>query len=95
MEFRIDEFEIVYNDIFLDFKIKRGNVGFEQWVFEGQFFNYKGVGVGGFIIGKGVNIIIVDDIVKDVLIVFNDEVFKKIWLWYIGIFFLRNEEGGI
>ena len=95
MEVRTDELGIVYSDIFPDSKIKRGNAGFEQWALDGQFFNYKGAGVGGSITGKGANITIVDDIVKDALTAFNDEALKKIWLWYTGTFLSRNEEGGI
>ena len=90
-----DEFEITYNDIFPETKIKKNNGGFEQWALDGQFFSYKGAGVQGSVTGKGCNISIVDDIVKDADVALNEAALEKIWLWYTGTFLSRNEEGGI
>ena len=90
-----DEEDIVYNDIFPESKIKKGNASFQQWALEGQFFNYKGAGVGGSITGKGASITIVDDIVKSAEEAYNDNALDKLWRWYTGTFLSRLEEGGI
>lgn len=87
--------EIVHLDIFPECKIKQGNASYQQWALEGQFFNYKGAGVGGSITGKGCNIAIVDDPIKDAETAYNDAALDKIWLWYTGTFMSRLEEGGI
>lgn len=85
--------QIVYSDIFPDSKIKQGNAGYQEWALEGEFFNYKGAGVGGSITGKGCNISIVDDPVKDAETAFNEKALDKIWLWYTGTFLSRLEDG--
>lgn len=87
--------EICYADVFPDTKIKRGNSGFEQWALEGSFFSYKGAGVGGSITGKGCNISIVDDPVKDAEEAFNENRLEKIWTWYTGTFLSRKEKDAI
>lgn len=90
--------QIVYSDIFPEARIKAGNASFKEWALEGQFFNYKGAGVGGSITGKGANITIVDDPVKDAEVAFNANALEKIWQWYTGTFLSRledGEEGGI
>jgi len=45
--------ETVFSDIFPDTKIKKGDAAFHKWALEGQFFNYKGGGVGGGVMGEG------------------------------------------
>lgn len=85
--------QIVYSDIFPESRIKAGNASFQEWALEGQFFNYKGSGVGGSITGKGANITIVDDPVKDAEVAFNEAALDKIWLWYTGTFLSRLEDG--
>jgi predicted phage terminase large subunit-like protein len=87
--------EIIFSDIFPNAKIKHGNASYGQWALEGNFFNYKGAGVGGSITGKGCNISIVDDPVKDAEEAFNDNRLDKIWLWYTGTFLSRLEQGGV
>lgn len=85
--------QIVYSDIFPESKIKQGNAGYQEWALEGEFFNYKGAGVGGSITGKGCNISIVDDPVKDAETAFNENALDKIWQWYTGTFLSRLEDG--
>lgn len=85
------EFDICYSDIFPLTKIKNGNSSFEEWALEGQFFTYKGAGVGGSITGKGGNITIVDDPIKDAEAAYNENALDKIWRWYTGTFLSRGE----
>lgn len=47
--------QIVYNDIFPNSRIARGNSSFMKWALEGCFFNYLGAGLEGTITGKGAN----------------------------------------
>lgn len=87
--------EIVYSDIFPYSKIKQGDSGYKSWALEGQYFNYKGVGLGSGVTGKGCNILIGDDPVKDAETAFNEEALDKIWRDYTGTFLSRKEEGAI
>jgi predicted phage terminase large subunit-like protein len=87
--------EICYNDIFPNAKVKEGNASYKQWALEGNFFNYKGAGVGGGVTGRGCNVSIVDDPVKDAEDAFNELALAKIWRWYSGTFKSRLEKGGI
>ena len=87
--------QIVYSDIFPESKIKAGNSSFQEWALEGEFFNYKGSGVGGSVTGKGSNCLIIDDPCKDAETAFNINALDKIWAWYVGTFLSRAEDGGI
>ena len=87
--------QVVFSDIFPDSKIKIGNSSFQEWALEGEFFNYKGAGVGGSVTGKGANVTIVDDPVKDAETAFNINALEKIWLWYTGTFLSRSEGSGL
>ena len=87
--------EIIYSDVFPKSTIQQGNASYQQWALEGQFFNYKGAGVGGSITGKGCNISLVDDPVKDAETAYNEDALKKIWRWYTGTFLSRLESNGI
>lgn len=86
--------QIAYSDIF-DARIKKGDASFQKWALEGQFFNYKGTGIGGSVTGRGGSIIICDDPVKDAETAYNENALEKIWLWYSGTLISRAEEGAI
>lgn len=87
--------EVIYNDVFPNSVIAEGNASYKKWALEGQFFNYLGAGIGGGITGKGCNISIVDDPVKDAEEALNELRLETIWTWYSGTFLSRNEENGI
>ena len=87
--------EVIYQDIFPGTRVARGNSSNHQWALEGQHFTYKGAGIGSGITGKGCNISIVDDPVKNEQEAFNETALDKIWKWYTGTFLSRNEEGSI
>lgn len=84
--------EIVFSDIFPDTKIKQGDGSYRQWSLEGQFFNYKGAGLGGSITGKGGNILIVDDPIKNAEEAFNELALDKQWQWFTDTFLSRQEQ---
>ena len=85
--------QIVYADIFPNTRIKKGDSAFHKWALDGQFFSYKGTGIGGSVTGKGGTKLIVDDPVKDAEVAYNPAALEKIWLWYSGTFIQRAEEG--
>ena len=87
---KTDPNEIIFNDIFPDVAIKRGDASYRQWSLEGQFFNYKGTGVGGSVTGKGATIRIIDDPVKSAEIAYNESALDKLWLWYTGTWLSRR-----
>ena len=95
METKNFPYEVIYNDIFPSSVIAEGNASYKKWALEGQFFNYLGAGIGGGITGKGCNISIVDDPVKDAEEALNELRLETIWTWYSGTFLSRNEENGI
>lgn len=87
--------DIVYSDIFPNTKLKYGDASFHKWALEGRHFNYKGAGMGAGITGRGGDIIIIDDPVKDAAMAYNDIQLEKDWLWYTGTLMSREEEGHI
>ena len=92
---KVFPYEIDYSDIFPNTKMSSDNKSYQKWALDGEFFNYKGSGIGGSITGKGANISIVDDPVKDAEAAFNELSLDKIYRWYIGTFISRKEEGAI
>lgn len=84
--------EIVFADIFPNVRIKQGDGSYRQWSLEGQFFNYKGAGLGGSITGKGGNILIVDDPIKNAEEAFNENALDKQWQWFTDTFLSRQEQ---
>lgn len=87
--------QVAYGDVFPETNIKKGDASYGKWALEGAFFSYKGAGVGGSVTGKGCNISIVDDPVKDAEEAFNDNRLEVIWRWYSGTFKSRREKGSI
>jgi len=91
---RNDE-EIIYRDIFPKTEIKHGQASYQKWALVGSHFSYKGAGVGGSITGKGGNMLLIDDPVKDANIAYNDNMLDKLWLWYTSTWFSRQEASAI
>ncbi|WP_419955929.1 phage terminase large subunit [Neobacillus niacini] len=87
--------DIIFADVFPNTRIKDGNASVQTWALEGSFFSYKGVGIGGGVTGKGANILICDDLVKDIEVATNDDALEKIWKWYTGTFISRAESNAI
>ena len=85
-----DPLQFIFSDIF-DARIKRGDASYKQWALDGQFFNYRGSGIGGTLTGLGSNWLIVDDPVKDAATAYNENALDKIWQWYTGTFISRGE----
>jgi len=80
-----------HQDIFPDCKIKHGHSSHEKWALEGQFFNYKGVGIGGSATGAGNTIGIIDDPHKNAEEAFSALAKDKVWNWNTGTWRSRKE----
>ena len=80
-----------YSDIFPNTKVAQGNASYEKWALEGEFFNYKGCGIGAMITGRGGNLLVVDDAVRDAEMAYNESALDKVWRWYTGTFMSRGE----
>ena len=85
------EEQIIFNDVFPQTKIKRGDASYHQWALEGQFFNFKSSGKGGTITGFGGDCLIIDDPIKGIEDAFNENQLKKDWDWYTGTWISRTE----
>lgn len=85
--------EFVYSDIF-DAKMEKDNKGSFKWALEGQYFNFIAAGRGGSVTGKGADMLIVDDPVKNAEVAMNDAESEKTWSWYKDTLLSRLEEGG-
>lgn len=84
--------QITHRDIFPECRLKHGYKSFERWALEGQYFNYLGAGVGGSITGKGADVQLSDDLVKDAYEAYHKTGLEKKWLWYTGTFQSRGEQ---
>ncbi len=82
---------IIYNDIFPETKIKKGDSSYMKWSLEGQYFSYKGVGIGGSATGKGCTIQETDDPIKNVEEAFNENALQRQWDWWANTFATRME----
>ena len=94
MQQKVNPLDIVYNDIFPNTRVSRGNSGFMKWSLEGQFFNYLGTGLDGTITGIGGNVVIVDDPIKNADEAMNERVLEQIYTWYTSTFLSRAEKQG-
>jgi len=83
--------DIVYNDIFPDVKLKKGDSSYGRWALEGQHFTYIGVGAKGSVTGKGGTIRIIDDPVKDAEEAVNETALEKKWVWIDSTFRSRSD----
>ena len=59
-EIKADPEKIVYNDIFKDVRIKKGDGAMNLWSLEGNYSNYLATSPTGTATGFGANIIIID-----------------------------------
>ena len=94
-EAKVSPEHVVYSDIFPHIRIKRGSSAKKQWAVEGTHFSYRGAGVNGTITGKGGNLLIIDDPVKDEKVAFNENALESLWKWYTGTWLSRKESGAL
>lgn len=88
-------YDVDYSDIFPNTRMKDGNASLGQWAVDGSFFSYKGAGIYASLTGKGCNIMIADDLVKDDLTANNPNELEKLNRAYNATAITRQEEDGI
>ena len=93
MEEKIFPDEIVHSDVFPNCRVSYNDSSYGKWALEGEFFSYKGAGVGGGITGKGATFAIIDDLLKSAEDAFSVIAKTQVWEWYTGTFLSRMEEG--
>lgn len=93
-EEKADKSILVYNDIFPDTHIKRGDGAMNLWSLEKGYNNYLATSPGGTATGFGADIIIVDDLIKSALEANNANVLEGHWEWFTNTMLSRLEDGG-
>lgn len=82
----------VYNDIFPETKIKYGEAAAAKWALHGsQQANYLATSPGGTATGFGCNIMIIDDLIKNVEEAYNENMLQKLVDWYNNTMLSRTE----
>ena len=83
------EEQIVFSDIFPGVTIAFGTATYKKWALTGKHFSYMASGIHGSFTGKGGDILLIDDPIKNEEIATNDLALQKIWNWYAGTFLSR------
>lgn len=84
----------VYNDIFPDTKIKYGEASMSKWALEGSAqANYLATSPSGTATGFGCNIMIIDDLIKNVEEAYNANTLQKLIDWFTNTMLSRTENG--
>lgn len=79
---------------FFDIEVRSDSKAADLWNLEGHAGGMDSVGVGGPLTGKGANLLIIDDPVKNAEEA-NSEVYRaKTWDWYLSTAYSRLEPGG-
>lgn len=83
-----------YCDIFPNTRIKRGEASAAKWALEGsQQANYLATSPGGTATGFGCNIMIIDDLIKNVEEAYNENTLRKQIDWFNNTMLSRTETG--
>ena len=88
---RGDETDIIFQDIFPDVKLKRGDSSAKKWALDGEFFSYLGAGFRGELTGKGGTLGVIDDPIKSSEEAYNENTLEFIWNFYKNTFLSRLE----
>ena len=84
----------VYSDIFPETKIKYGEASAQKWALEGSGqTNYLATSPGGTATGFGCNIMIIDDLLKNVEEAYNANTLQKQIDWFTNTMLSRTENG--
>lgn len=95
-EQKADDDVIVYNDIFPNTHVQRGDASSNLWRLEGsQVANYLATSPGGTATGFGCNFLILDDIIKNKEEAYNENVKLGHWDWFCNTLLSRLEKGKI
>lgn len=75
--------------------IDPGSSAAHSWAIEGRRGGMETAGVGGALTGKGANLLIIDDPVKNMKEAQSETIRRTHWEWYKSTFRTRLEPGGI
>lgn len=82
-----------YHSVF-DTRLNPNNQSAEEWGVQGTRGGYVAAGVGGGITGKGCNILIIDDPLKNAEEADSGDTREKLWDWYGSTAYTRLAPGG-
>lgn len=94
MELKADEDITVYNDIFPNTRIKRGDASNNLWALEGAYNTYLATSPTGTATGFGASVIIIDDLIKNDYEASNINILEGHWEWFTNTMISRLEDGG-
>lgn len=84
----------VYNDIFPNTQIKYGEAAASKWALAGsEQANYLATSPSGTATGFGCNIMIIDDLIKNVEEAYNANTLQKMVDWFTNTMLSRTENG--
>lgn len=93
-EIKADDNITIFNDVFKDTHIRRGDGAMNLWGLEGGHQNYLATSPGGTATGFGADIIIIDDLIKNAEEANNARVLQEHWDWFVNTMLSRLESGG-
>lgn len=83
-----------YCDIFPNTKMKRGEANASKWTLDGsEQTNYLATSPGGTATGFGCNVMIIDDLIKNVEEAYNEATLQKQKDWFNNTMLSRTEKG--
>lgn len=84
----------VFNDLFPNTRIKYGEASMSKWALEGSpQANYLATSPSGTATGFGCNIMIIDDLIKNVEEAYNANTLQKMVDWFTNTMLSRTENG--
>lgn len=93
-EQKADMFIPVFGDVFPGVSIKRGDGAMNVWTLDGGYNNYLATSPGGTATGFGASILIIDDLIKNSMEAYNENIKTQQWDWFVNTMLSRLEEGG-
>lgn len=89
---KVDDDTIVYSDIFPNTRIKYGEAAMDLWALEGAHGkSYLATSPGGTATGFGVDLLIIDDILKNSVEALNQRILQARWDWFTSTMLQRLE----
>ncbi len=93
-EVKGDMLKPVFSDVFPNVRVKRGDGSMSLWSLENGYNNYLATSPGGTATGFGASVMIIDDLIKNALEAYNENVLEGHWDWFTNTMLSRLEEGG-
>ena len=91
---KADPYIPVYSDVFPNVSIQKGDAAMNLWSLNGGYQNYLATSPGGTATGFGCQIMVLDDILKNAMEAYNENIKQAHWDWFTGTMVSRLEENG-